>query len=141
MRKRQLHSRGVRPCDHKEHLFPERNQTESSSFTLSLVRVQNVGGAGKDITAKKLQGRIIQSCLRYGNINISEAASLCDFSLKIISRRVLVSNIWYEQTSGLQVFLKPALFYSFPLLLDPQGIYSLCPFIASNVIITKPTGN
>lgn len=25
MRKRQLHSRGVRPCDHKEHLFPERN--------------------------------------------------------------------------------------------------------------------
>lgn len=32
---------------HKEHLFPERNETESSSFTLSLIGVQNVGGAGK----------------------------------------------------------------------------------------------
>lgn len=36
---------------HKEHLLPERNETEGSSFTLSLAGVQNVGGAGKDITA------------------------------------------------------------------------------------------
>lgn len=36
---------------HKEHLLPERNETESSSFTLSLVGVQNVADAGKDIAA------------------------------------------------------------------------------------------
>lgn len=35
---------------HKEHLFPE-SKTEGSSFTLSSAGVQNVGGAGQDLTA------------------------------------------------------------------------------------------
>lgn len=51
IRKRQLHSRGVKRCESQGAVI--LCKTEGNSFTLSSVGVQNIVGVGKDLKPAK----------------------------------------------------------------------------------------